>query len=1050
MTLLALLGCPWIPPEPADSDSAHDTAPVCDEPVYRDADGDGFGNPDSPGDDGTCPDTEWVTNADDCDDSDPAVTENTWYSDADGDTYGDPESFLTVCANPGAYVADATDCDDHDDEIHPGADEICDDDDVDEDCDTLADDDDPGVETSTFTMFYADSDGDTFGDADALVEACDLPVGAVENTDDCDDTSAAALPGGTEVCDGLDNDCDGTTDVNATDESSFYADLDGDTYGDVSSVSTGCTAPPGTVADATDCDDTDPAYNPGSDESDCTDPEDYNCDGSVGYADGDADGSPACEDCDDADPTSHPLGTEVCDLADNDCNGATDDDPTDALSFYADLDGDTYGDASNVSTGCIAPAGTVTDATDCNDADAAYHPGADESDCTDPEDYNCDGSSGSDDADEDGFLACEECNDTSGLAYPGAIEVCDGVDNDCDGSTDVGATDEQAFYVDVDGDGFGDVSTETVGCAAPDDGFTWVTDGTDCDDTLADFNPDAVETCSDTEDYNCDGSVGFDDADGDGTAACEDCDDSDATSSPSGTEVCDGADNDCDGTADDGLSGLWYADGDGDTFGDPADVSDACAAPSGYVSDDSDCDDTTAAVSPDGLEICDGVDNDCDSTTDVNATDEADFYADADGDTFGDVSSVSTGCSAPVGTVSDNTDCDDTEAGVYPGATEVCDDLDNGCNGPDDDLVGAWYTDADNDGYGGSTIASTACTQPIHTAVAPDDCNDDEDFAFPGAPELCDTIDNDCDGATDDQGDVYGSAWYADVDGDGFGDSEAIELACEAPEGAVSDGTDCDDSDGTISPDAVEVDDDGIDQDCDGVDGAAGFVDYVATNGATMIAVLAGTFTMGGGVADAAGDYVDHEVTLTRDFYLAKTEITHAQWEADSENVGWDYSNTTSGSDPCSGTLANCPADGISWYDVATHANWLSEVEGLDRCYLPDGTDLDPDYAANPYACPGYRLPTEAEGSTPHAPTRTRCTQARTRPQQWRGRMRRPTRSERTRTTSARSPRTPGGSVTCPATSGSGYKTGMTGAMADTAMPPRRPIPGGQRRVPPG
>ena len=73
-----------------------------------------------------------------------------------------------------------------------------------------------------------------------------------------------------------------------------------------------CDAPVGYVADDTDCNDADPAYNPGAVESDCADPSDYNCDGSVGYADGDGDGYGACEDCDDTNADVNPGAMEVC------------------------------------------------------------------------------------------------------------------------------------------------------------------------------------------------------------------------------------------------------------------------------------------------------------------------------------------------------------------------------------------------------------------------------------------------------------------------------------------------------------------------------------------------------------------------------------------------------------------------------------------------------------------------------------------------------------------------------------------------------------------
>ena len=102
-------------------------------------------------------------------------------------------------------------------------------------------------------------------------------------------------------------------------------------------------------------------------------------------------------------------------------------------------------------------------------------------------------------------------------------------------------------------------------------------------------------------------------------------------------------------------------------------------------------------------------------------------------------------------------------------------------------------------------------------------------------------------------------------------------------------------------------------------------------------------------------------MTLTHDFWIGKTEITHSQWESDSSYVGWDYYNSASDGFPCTGTLADCPADSISWYDVALYANALSTAEGYATCYKSDGTSLAAAYAFDPYSCPGYRMPTEAE-----------------------------------------------------------------------------------------
>ncbi len=921
MLPLSLLGCPWIPAE------GPDTGPTCDQPVYRDDDADGFGNPDAPGDDGACPDEGWVTNADDCDDGDAAITENTWYEDADGDTYGNPDIFLTVCANPGVYVSDATDCDDHDGAINPGVAEICDG--ADNDCDNLTDDADDGVDVSTGSTFYADVDADTFGDPDSPIEACDQPTGTVVDDTDCNDTSALAHPDLDEVCDDLDNDCDGTIDIGAIDEPLWYADTDGDSYGDASSSESGCTAPAAHVADDTDCDDADPTYHPGADESDCTDPNDYNCDGSTGYEDSDADGSPACEDCDDANPAALPGGSEVCDGADNDCNSVVDDNAPDATSWYSDVDNDTFGDPATGVLSCTAPAGTVADDTDCNDADAAYNPAADESDCADPNDYNFDGSSGSVDAVGDGALACEECDDTSALSFPGAVEVCDGVDNDCVGGVDVDAADAQTFYADVDGDGYGDDATGVSGCEGA------VTVGGDCDDNDAGYNPGIAELCTDTVDYDCDGSVGFDDLDEDGTAACEDCDDGDATAFPGNDEVCDGVDNDCDGGVDVDATdaGDWYADVDGDGFGDAADLTVACDAPESTVEDGTDCDDSDAANFPGGAEVCDQQDNNCDASADEDL--HGMWYYDLDEDGFGDPDSYDTGCTQSPGTVADGSDCDDGDAGSYPGGVEVCDLLDNDCNDAVDDNAGdasPWYADTDGDGFGDADASVLAC----------------EDGEGSGPDGYVSDME-DCD---DGDESIYPQTWYADTDGDGFGDPAAPVTMCLAEDGFVLEGTDCDDGDGALHEDG----------DGDGVCDTAGFTDYTTTYGSLMVAIPAGTFCMGCGAADTEETYIDHEVTLTHDLWMGETEITRGQWESWSGGVGWDYTSIAAGNACTSSTTtADCPADSISWHAVAMYANALSAAEGLRECYLSDGTDLAAAYLTNPYACDGYRMPTEAE-----------------------------------------------------------------------------------------
>jgi len=369
--------------------------------------------------------------------------------------------------------------------------------------------------------------------------------------EDCDDADASVHPGAEETCDGLDNDCDGLIDDADPDLSggTWYTDGDDDGYGDDASATLSCTQPAGTIATGGDCDDADPNYHPGADEGDCADPNDYNCDGSTGMDDGDGDGSPACQDCDDADAS---------------ISGES--------SWYTDGDGDGYGDDATATLACFGDEGQVATGGDCDDADTSYHPGADEGDCTDPDDYNCDGSVAYADADGDGFAACEDCDDGDSAVYPDATEVCDGVDDDCDGlvdDDDDGVTDQTSWYADGDSDHYGS-GTAVVACDAP---RGYVGTPGDCDDASSSVNPGALETC-------------------------------------------DGVDDDCDGLVDDddsslGGGTLYYPDADSDGYGASSGSTRKCSAPAGYATSAGDCDDADADINPGQSETCDALDNDC-------------------------------------------------------------------------------------------------------------------------------------------------------------------------------------------------------------------------------------------------------------------------------------------------------------------------------------------------------------------------------------------------------------------------------------------------------
>ncbi|MFO0685500.1 MAG: putative metal-binding motif-containing protein [Sandaracinus sp.] len=323
--------------------------------------------------------------------------------------------------------------------------------------------------------------------------------------------------------------------------------------------------------------------------------------------------------------------------------------------------------------------------------------------------------------------------------------------------------------------------------------------GNDCDDADPNRYPGNPEVCDvDQHDEDCDpATFGVRDGDGDGdpdqaccnvdaagTSHCgSDCDDTRPGVGPTATETCNGRDDDCDRAVDEGVLLTFYADADVDGYG-TSDTSvatmQACSQPSGFVLGHTDCDDTRMSVHPGAAEICDvaspgspALDENCDTRVNEDC---------------GCTGTGSRPCMGLMGICASGTQsCIGgtwSDCSIAPGA-EACDGLDNDCDGSiDEGLLVVCYLDADQDGYAplGTAAQSPACmgtggyggcsvgyTARNPTSAAEADCNDAASAIRPGATEGCNGVDDDCDGAIDNSGDLVQRTVWRDLDNDGYG-----------------------------------------------------------------------------------------------------------------------------------------------------------------------------------------------------------------------------------------------------------------------------------------
>ncbi|HLP55187.1 MAG TPA: T9SS type A sorting domain-containing protein [Fluviicola sp.] len=566
---------------------------------YADNDTDGFGDP---GDTqtGCIQPPGYVTNDDDCDDNNNLIGMGaTWYLDSDNDTFGDPLMDSVSCTQPAGYVSNDDDCDDSDNGIGQAL------------------------------SYYPDLDNDTYGDAGATATVvCTPPANSVTNNSDCNDANPNQYPGATEIPNnGVDEDCNGS-DLNtlgaqlaqytftgnncATPVHSPAAQPANATFSDYSADSVNCTA----AADVFNYN----GWNTGA----TVDPLEY-------YA-----FSITPDNCYELDLTqltfthrgSPGLGTPVIHIRSSLDNfsadfhtvqlaaggglqtenvalpaaftniagavefrfyltGATGTTTTyrhDNVSvygainslpmqtYYADADSDGFGDAAVDSMDCVAPAGYVSDNTDCNDANANENPNAVWYLDSDNDTFG------------DPLMDSVSCTQPAG--YVANDDDCDDTNNSIGGSV--------TYYEDADNDTYGDPGSTTQDCTQP---VGYVLNDDDCDDSNS-----AITIA--TDEFYID-----QDNDGFGSTAVTVIACTQPVGYVSNADDCDDNDNSIT------LGSTFYEDGDNDGFGNPNSTIVDCTAPNGYVADDTDCDDTNNGINPDATDVLgNSIDENCDGT----------------------------------------------------------------------------------------------------------------------------------------------------------------------------------------------------------------------------------------------------------------------------------------------------------------------------------------------------------------------------------------------------------------------------------------------------